>query len=108
MTIQVVILHSAENDLKDLRSYLLRNFGQQTWQLPYRGIKAAVARLAHFPLEGAVPDELARLNLTQFRQVISGKNRILYEVRPDMIAVHLIADTRRDYPSLLISRLTDP
>lgn len=30
MTIQVVILHSAENDLKDLRSYLLRNFGQQT------------------------------------------------------------------------------
>lgn len=106
MPFQVIVSHSAEHDLKELRTYIRGNFGQGTWQLAYRHIKSAITRLAQFPHEGSVPDELVRLKLPQFRQVIAGKNRIVYEIKQDTILVHLIADTRRDYRALLKARVT--
>jgi toxin ParE1/3/4 len=75
------------------------------WQSANRRIEAAVNRLTQFPFEGSIPDELLRLNLPQFRQVIAGRNRILYEVKQGTILVHLVADTRRDYVALLARRL---
>jgi hypothetical protein len=52
-----------------------------------------------------VPDELETPNLTQYRQILSGKNRVIYEVRQDAVYVHLIVDTRRDLRKVLMSRL---
>ncbi|MNL18597.1 hypothetical protein D3C87_1397480 [compost metagenome] len=58
-----------------------------------------------FPEGGAIPDELADLGLRQYRQVISGMNRILYEVRADVLYIHIVCDTRRDMRTLLSRRL---
>ena len=58
-----------------------------------------------FPQLGGIPDELATLNLTQYRQILSGKNRIIYEVRQDAVYVHLIVDARRDLKEVLMQRL---
>lgn len=105
MSVQVVFLKSAEHDLKELKGYMVKNFGEDTWQASYTKIKDAVNTIGTFPLGGNVPEELERLNLTQYRQVVSGMNRIIYEVRQDIIYIHIVCDTRKDMKSLLTRRL---
>ena len=105
MTVQVVILQSAEMDLKALKRHLVKNFGLSVWQASYAQIKKDVNALKKYPLSGVIPDELEQLSLFQFRQVISGMNRIVYEIRDQVIYVHLICDTRRDLQGLLTRRL---
>lgn len=102
---KVVILESAEHDLKELRRYITKNFSEETWQHSYDKIKTAIRNLKTFPNAGSLPDELEKLNLIQYRQVISGMNRIIYEVRQDTLYIHIITDTRRDVKSLLTRRL---
>ncbi|WP_211461238.1 type II toxin-antitoxin system RelE/ParE family toxin [Collimonas silvisoli] len=105
MSFQVVFLNSAKLDLQELRAYVTKNLGQETWQLSYRKLKESVDNLGAFPLKGKVPEEIQSLNLTQYRQVISGVNRIIYEIRQQTVFIHIVCDTRKDMRSLLIKRL---
>jgi toxin ParE1/3/4 len=99
---KVVFLRSAEADLKDLRRY---NFSTETWAASYEKIKQSVAIIQAHPLAGRIPEELENLNAAQYRQVISGMNRIIYEVRVDIAYIHLVCDTRRDLKGLLMRRM---
>ena len=105
MNMKVVILESAEHDLKELRGYIIKNFSFETWQNIYAKLKEGIRNLKAFPQAGSVADELEKLNLSQYRQVLSGMNRIIYEVRQDTIYIHIIVDARRDMTSLLTRRL---
>jgi len=105
MGFKVVILDSAEQDLKELRAYILKNFSVETWRTTYAKIKESIRNLQNFPQAGSVPDEIEKLNLSQYRQVVSGMNRVIYEVRLDVIYVHVVVDTRRDMNALLTRRL---
>lgn len=102
---KVVMLESAQADLVALRSYIVKNFSTATWRATYAKLKTSIRNLAVFPLLGGIPDELESLNLTQYRQILSGLNRIIYEVRQDTVYVHLIVDTRRDLKDVLMQRL---
>ena len=102
---RVVILESAQTDLMALRGYIVKNFSTTTWKATYAKLKTAIRNLAMFPYLGGMPDELASLNLTQYRQVLSGMNRIICEVRHEVVYVHLIVDTRRDLNDVLMQRL---
>lgn len=102
---KVVVLKSAQVDLLELRGYIVKNFSVATWRATYAKLKAAIRNLALFPQLGGIPDELEALNLTQYRQILSGKNRIIYEVRRDAVYIHLIIDTRRDLKDVLMQRL---
>ncbi len=105
MNMKVVILESAEHDLKELKSYIVKNFSIETWQGTYDKIKAVIRNLKTFPHASSIPEEFEKLNLSQYRQVISGMNRIIYEVRQDTLYIHIITDARRDLKSLLTRRL---
>lgn len=105
MSLQVVFLASAEQDLKELRSYIVGQFGAATWQTSYSKIKAAVNGLQNFPLSGTLPVELASLNLTQYRQVVVDANRIIYEIRDDRLYIHVVCDSRKELKALLTRRL---
>lgn len=102
---KVVILKSAEHDLKELKNYLTKNFSIETWQNSYDNIKTAIRNLKTFPDVGSIPEEFEKLSISQYRQVLSGMNRIIYEVRLDTVYIHIITDTRRDLKSLLTRRL---
>jgi plasmid stabilization system protein ParE len=102
---KVVILDSAEQDLKELRSYVVKNFSQTTWLKTYSKLKESIRNLATFPLLGAVPPELESLNLNQYRQIVSGMNRVIYEPRADAVYIYMVVDTRRDLETLLMQRL---
>jgi toxin ParE1/3/4 len=105
MTHRVVFLESAQADLKDIRRYIVAHFNQNTWVETYTKLKQTIRNLSDFPLTGPNIHELRELNMTQFRQVISGADRVVYERRDDAIYIHLICDTRKDLVSLLHSRL---
>jgi plasmid stabilization system protein ParE len=102
---KVVFLASAEEDLKELRQYLRHHFDEHTWQASFSKLRQALEQIRSFPMSGVVPEELAELNLAQYRQIISGMNRIIYEVAPDMVYIHIVCDTRRNMTSLLARRL---
>ncbi len=105
MVFNVVLLASAEQDLKDLRQYIVKNFSVVVWQETYGNIKKAIRNLKHFPLAGSIPDEFHQLNISQYRQVIVGLNRIIYEVRQQTVYIHVIVDGRRDLQTLLTKRV---
>ncbi|QDQ27458.1 type II toxin-antitoxin system RelE/ParE family toxin [Chitinimonas arctica] len=105
MAFRVVLLAAAEQDLRKLKNYLVKNFGRHAWEASYGKIKDATNSLKAFPLKGAIPDELERLNLMQYRQLIAGMNRIIYEIDKETIFIHLICDTRKDLKSLLLERI---
>ncbi len=105
MNYKVILLESAEYDLKELKSYIVKNFSLKTWQHSYDKLKKAIQNLKEFPYVGTIPDELDQLNLNQYRQIISGMNRIIYEVRQECVYIHIIVDTRQDFESLLTRRL---
>jgi toxin ParE1/3/4 len=105
MSFKIIILESAEHDLKELRGYIVKNFSQEIWQTTFDRIKDTIRNLKTFPYAGSIPEEFEKINLSQYRQVLSGMNRIIYEVRQDSVYIHLIADTRRDLKALLTRRL---
>ncbi len=102
---KVIILDSAEQDLKELRSYIVKNFSHATWLKTFAKLKESIRNLASFPLLGAVPPELESLNLNQYRQIVSGMNRVVYEPTADAVYIYMIVDTRRDLNTLLMQRL---
>lgn len=52
-----------------------------------------------------MPEELADLGLDQYRQLVSGMNRLIYEVTDERICIHIVCDVRRDMRALLAQRL---
>lgn len=104
----VNILESAEQDLKELRAYIVFHFSKEQWLTTYGDIKEACKILAAYPQAGSIPEELAEFGTTQYRQIISGKNRIIYEIRDQAIFIHLIVDSRKDLQSILARRLLRP
>ena len=52
--VRVVLLARAEQDLKELRSYILKSFPLQTWQKTYGQLKEAIGKLATFSHHGAM------------------------------------------------------
>ncbi|WP_345798047.1 type II toxin-antitoxin system RelE/ParE family toxin [Castellaniella sp. MT123] len=102
---KAVLLDEAQTDIRELRQYITQVFDKATWQGTYAGIKTTVRNTAAFPLSGHIPPELAELGLSQYRQTLSGMNRIVYEVQGDMLYIHIVCDTRKDLRALLTRRL---
>lgn len=105
MGFRVVILNSAEQDLRELKAYIVKDFSLDTWRTTYAKIKEVIRNLQDFPQASSIPGEIEKLNLTQYRQVLSGMSRIIYEVRQDIIYIHIVVDARRDMSALLTRRL---
>ena len=105
MSFSVVFLKSAEQDVKELKHYIVNNFGKETWQATLGKLRDAIDTLQTHPHAGKIPDELSVLNPPQHRQIISGKNRVIYEIRQQTIYIHIVCDSRRDMQGLLNRRV---
>lgn len=102
---KVVFLQGAEDDLKELRRYVVSRFGRAAWNDTSAQTRSAVHAIGKFPLQGRVPDELVELDLDQYRQVITGLNRLIYEIVDGTVVIHVVCDTRRELRTLLMRRL---
>ncbi len=80
MKYQVLFLHQTEQDLKELREYIIKNFSEKSWKKSLNKIKNIINILKTFPLSGNMVPELEELGLNQYRQIISYFNKIIYEI----------------------------
>ncbi|HKU00290.1 MAG TPA: type II toxin-antitoxin system RelE/ParE family toxin [Paraburkholderia sp.] len=95
------ILPTARIGIDELRSYVVRAFGWETWRQTSAQIQATITHVRQFPESSHVPAELEGFVDDNFRQALSGKNRIIYQVRDGIVYIHLVIDTRRDLQALL-------
>lgn len=105
MKYKLIFLYQAELDLKELKNYIIQNFSPNIWQDTYSKLKKTIGTLKKFPQTGNILPELESLNLSQYRQVVSGMNRVIYEIQKDTLYIHVICDCRRNLKDLLIRRL---
>ena len=104
MLFRIVFLELAEKDLIDLKGYITHHFSKKNWTACYSKIKKTIRSLRDFPEAGTVIPELAALNLLQYRQIISGMNRIIYEIQRNTVYIHIICDVRCDLTQSLVKR----
>ncbi|GJH14202.1 type II toxin-antitoxin system RelE/ParE family toxin [Caballeronia novacaledonica] len=95
------ILPTARIGIDELRSYIVRTFGWETWRQTSAHLQETITQIRQFPGSGHVPGELEGFVDETFRQALSGKNRIIYQVRDDVLYIHLVCDARRDLQALL-------
>lgn len=105
MSFAVVFLKSAEQEVKDLKSYVFKKFGKEAWQATLSRLRDSINTLQTHPNTGKIPDELGTLNPPQYREIVSGMNRIIYEIRQRTIYIHVVCDSRRDMQGLLTRRV---
>jgi len=102
---KAVFLEEAKVDVEELRRYVSKRFGVSTWRNTYQLLKHAIRDTLIFPLRGSVPDELLETGLMSYRQVLFGMNRIIYEVRGEILYIHIVCDARKDLRNLLLRRM---
>jgi toxin ParE1/3/4 len=101
---QVIVTHFAKDDLNEIAEYyysLSPSYVEKT----VRQFEENVMSLKQNPLRGRVVPELEKFGYTRYREIIQGNYRIVYEVSNDTVIVHVIIDGRRDFESLIFSKL---
>ncbi len=95
----------AERDLEGIADYLAAR-ASPARALEFIGaIRQQAQTLSTFPERGAVPKELDRLGVRQYRQTLLKRYRIFHEVTDAAVVILLVADGRRDMDALLSKRL---
>lgn len=109
MSYQSWFTDNAKADVKELKGYVVQNWSKQVWKTALDQIRHAVSILENQPYTSAVCQDLAALGITDYRQMLTGKNRIIYAVDAanNRIIIHIICDQKRDLQTLLMLRLID-
>lgn len=102
---KVIFLGPAKQDTLDLRRYILRNFGNEVWKATSLKLKQTVENIQKYPESGSMPEEIQEFSSLNIREVLSGMNRVIYEIKDQTIYIHIITDTRRDLKQLAQKRL---
>lgn len=96
----------AIDDLMEIREHWKAESREYAAELT-QDIRATVAALKDRPAhQGTYIKELEELNLAQYRQLLCGKYRIIFErvESKDTFYVHIVCHTRRDLESILRRR----
>jgi toxin ParE1/3/4 len=105
MPFAVFLTNDAARDLDELYDYLARHDAPQKAEYVLARIEKIFSRLSKFPKRGAHPKELLALGILEYREIFFKPYRIIYRVIDKNVYVLLIADGRRDMPTLLQQRL---
>ena len=65
-----------------------------------------VLSLQQYPKRGRIIPEFERQGISQYRELIQGYYRIVYEISEDKVIVHTIIDGRRNFEDIIISKLS--
>ncbi|MBQ3655599.1 MAG: type II toxin-antitoxin system RelE/ParE family toxin [Bacteroidales bacterium] len=101
---RIIVSRFADDDLNEIIEYyysLSKNYVQKTIELFEHNIKS----LKDFPERGRFVPELERQGITKFRELIQGNYRIVYEINNDIVIVHTIIDSRRNFEQIIFSKL---
>lgn len=101
----VLLTQGAEQDLEFLYDYIAEHDSSANAQRLLDRLEHVIEGLAHMPERGSYPRELSALGIRAYRQTFFKPYRVIYRVTGRQVAIHLIADGRRDMRTLLARRL---
>ena len=102
---EVLLTEGAEQDLESIHDYIaefdcIANANHVLDQL-----MKVVESLSRLPERGSYPNELLALGIKEYRQTSFKPYRVIYRIDGHQVIIYLIADGRRDMPSVLARRL---
>ena len=96
---------AAEHDLEAIADYIAENDSLERAQYVIDKIMDAAGSLTTLPDKGNYPKELEAFGNREYRQIFFKPYRLIYQVALKHVTVMLVADGRRDMPTLLANRL---
>jgi toxin ParE1/3/4 len=102
---RVRVSEEAEQDLIDIYRYVTIRDSVERAAYVLDQLEPLCSTLAELPMRGNIPPELARIGVTNYREVHFKPYRVIYEVVGQDVFVHCVLDGLRDMQSLLERRL---
>ena len=102
---EVIVSQFAEDDLNEIVEYYF-SLNPNYVENIVSEFETNVLSLQQYPKRGRIVPELDRQGISQYRELIQGYYRIVYEISEDNVIVHTIIDGRRDFEDILISKLS--
>ena len=101
----IIWTHAARDDLLEIREYLKLYQSPAFVKKVTEQIRDEVGSLKDWPSKGIYVPELEELQLEQYRELLAGQHRIIFERASEAFYVHIVCHTSRDLEALLRRRL---
>ncbi len=102
---EIIVSQFAEDDLNEIADYYFSLSPDYVEKIILEFEKNVMSLQKH-PKSGRVVPELDRQGISQYRELIQGYYRIVYEIAENKIIVHTIVDGRRNFEDIIILKLT--
>ena len=97
-------LEPASLDLIEIAEFVYRDKPTAARKLT-REILSVAAQIGKQPRSGRIVPELQMKGVADYREILVGPYRVIYEVLPNVADVHAVIDSRRDLETILFERL---
>jgi toxin ParE1/3/4 len=107
MSYTIQFTADAKADLQELKAYVIHAWSKGIWKTEAEKLKKLLTTLESMPYSGTIPTELAEIGITEFRQKLTDKNRLLYCINEakQIVTVLLVCSQQRDLSGMLQRRL---
>ena len=102
---EVIVSQFAEDDLNEIAEYYF-SLSENYVEKVISEFEENVMSLQRHPKSGRVVPELEKQGILQYRELIQGYYRIVYEISDNKVIVNTIIDGRRNYEDIIISKLS--
>lgn len=101
----VIVSRFAEDDLNEIVEYYFSLSPNYVKNI-ISEFEINILSLQQYPKRRRIVPELDRQGISQYRELIQGYYRIVYEISGDKVIVHTIIDGRRNFEDIIISKLS--
>ena len=102
---EVIVSQFAEDDLNEIIEYYFSLSENYVEKLIFE-FEENVMSLQNHPKSGRIVKKIKKQGILQYRELIQGYYRIVYEISDDKVIVHTIIDGRRNFEDIIISKLS--
>jgi len=105
MPFTILLLEDAMQDIEAVYRHLRRSGSEKAAKEMVSSLRTACSSLSEHPERGHVPPELSKTAHFEYRQIIEGKFRIVYQVAEPNVFVFGIIHGARNIADVLKQRL---
>ena len=105
MEYSVEVTEDAERDLQAIFDYIASHRSHEAAERLITEIEEVIQSLGLHPNRGRRPVELVEQGISEYREVIAGRFRIIYRISGEAVHVSVVADGRRNMQDLLFHRV---
>jgi toxin ParE1/3/4 len=102
---KLIILDAAKPEFREIKNYVVAQFGDTIWQEVNQEFKATITNIGLHPEAGKEIVELQEIGETKFRLRLVRQTRIVYEYDENKVLIHMFIHTKRDFRTHLLKRL---